>query len=143
MSFVRVERLRAPRAEEGRACGPCTACCTVMAVTELRKPSRRACDHVGYEGCRIHAERPASCRAFDCLWLRGAIADESMRPDLSGVMFDHFVVRGTTDSHTVAFELWSGALDAPEVRALIAALRELHPVASSLRDGTWVVPDQG
>ncbi len=44
---------------------------------------------------------------------------------------------------TVAFELWSGALDAPEVQALIAALSELHPVAVSLRDGTWVAPDEG
>ena len=143
MSFVRVERLRAPRPVDGRECGPCTVCCTVMAVTELRKPSRRACDHVTYEGCRIHAERPESCRAFDCLWLRGAIADESMRPDLSGVMLDHFVLRGTSESHTVAFELWSGAFDAPEVRALLEELGVLHPVARSLRDGAWVLPDEG
>ena len=70
---VRVERLRAKGAMEGRACGECTVCCTVMAVPELHKPNRRACDHVCDEGCAIHAERPQDCRDFHCLWLLSLI----------------------------------------------------------------------
>lgn len=109
-----------------------------MAVTELRKPSRRACDHVGAEGCAVHPERPAGCRAFHCLWLRGAIgADEALRPDALGVMFDYFVTRGTGEEHLLAFEVLPGALDAPAARAVLDALAGSHEVRLSYRDGRW------
>jgi hypothetical protein len=138
VTLVRLERLRSPGALAPRECGDCTACCTLMAVTELRKPSRRACDHVGREGCAIHPERPASCREFHCLWLRGAVAgDEALRPDALGVMFDYFVTRGTGETHVLAFELWPGALDEPAARGIIAELGRAHEVRLSYRDGRW------
>ena len=109
-----------------------------MAVTELRKPSRRACDHVGYDGCRVHPERPASCREFHCLWLRGAVAgDESLRPDALGVMLDYFVERTTGDEHLLAFELWPGAFEQPAARALLEELAREREVRLSYRDGRW------
>lgn len=144
MTLVRLDRLRAPGALAPRACGDCTACCTLLAVTELSKPSRRACDHVGREGCAIHADRPASCRAFHCLWLRGALAgDEASRPDALGVMFDHFVTRGTGEAHLLAFEVWPGALDAPAARALVDELARDHEVRLSYRDGRWSAVSRG
>lgn len=127
-----------------RECGDCTVCCSVMAVTELRKASRRSCEHVGPEGCRIHPERPASCREFHCLWLRGVVAgDEALRPDALGVMFDYFVTRGTGEEHLIAFELWSGALDEPAARSLLEELARTREVRLSYRDGRWstLAPD--
>ncbi|HUQ69252.1 MAG TPA: hypothetical protein VM165_07010 [Planctomycetaceae bacterium] len=80
-----------------RSCGSCTACCAVLAVVELRKPMRCACPHQAHDGCRIYADRPASCRQFNCLWLRGGLpADEAWRPDRLGVLFDSFT-RATDD----------------------------------------------
>jgi hypothetical protein len=138
VTLVRLERLRSPGAMAPRECGSCTVCCTVMAVTELRKPSRRACEHVDPEGCRIHPGRPAGCRLFHCLWLRGAVAgDEALRPDALGVMFDYFVTRATGEEHLIAFEVWPGALDEPAARSVLDALARTHAVRLSYRDGRW------
>jgi Fe-S-cluster containining protein len=140
VSFVRIERLRARGSEAGRACGACTACCTVMAVTELRKPSRRACEHVGRDGCRAHDARPESCRAFFCAWMRGAMAaDEALRPDALGVMVDWFTTRATGESHLLAFEVWPGAFDSAEARAVLAELARAQELRLSHRDGSWSV----
>jgi Fe-S-cluster containining protein len=74
-----------------RACGPCTLCCTLLRVDELRKlggvpcPAlRRAPDA---PGCSIHPTRPAVCRAYACLWLSGGL-EETDRPDLLGAILD-------------------------------------------------------
>jgi hypothetical protein len=138
VTFVLADRLRSPGAAPDRACGECTACCTLMAVPALRKPNRVACVHVRDQGCAIHAERPDDCRAFHCLWLRGAIAGgESARPDALGVMFDQFTLREDQSTHTIAFELWPGALDAPSCRAVLDELARSFTVALSYRDGRW------
>ncbi len=138
MSLVSADRLRTPGAAPGRTCGDCTACCTLLAITELHKPMRRACDHVGRDGCRIHPTRPASCRLFHCVWLRGALGDDDRtRPDHLGVMVDHFVERATGEAHTLAFELWPGAFASPEARAVLDALAQQGPVALAWRDGRW------
>jgi hypothetical protein len=74
-----------------RACGPCTLCCTLLRVDELRKLGgvpcaklRRAPDP---PGCGIHATRPGVCRAYACLWLSGGLEEED-RPDLLGAILD-------------------------------------------------------
>src|SRR5690348_6121196 len=100
----------------GRECGGCTACCTVLAVRELDKPMRWACDHVHCAGCRIYDTRPPSCREFHCRWLRGSVgADDALRPDRCGVMFDGFFSVTRNRLRFVAFELWDGAFDGPAV----------------------------
>ncbi len=136
--FVHVDRLLARRASPPRECGSCTACCTVMAVQELAKPARRACDHVSGVGCTVHSDRPESCREFNCVWLRGGIVgDEATRPDELGVCFDAFK---NTDSGTVmlyAFELWEGALQTREAQQIIEALAVHNEVHLSYRDRTW------
>jgi Fe-S-cluster containining protein len=132
------ELLLAESAAPGLECGTCTACCTIMAVTELNKPARWACPHVASAGCGIYAARPESCRAFNCVWLRGAIGDdESLRPDRLGVLFDCFVSATTGKIRSVAFELWTGAFTEPRAARAIARVAADRELELSYRDGTW------
>ena len=115
---VRVKAVR----PMGRACGGCTACCTAMAVDELYKPGFAPCRHMraAGDGCSCYGSRPASCRAFECLWLRGLVltADEH-RPDRIGL-----VLTPTEDERTiVAREVRPGASAEPAARILLAQLR--------------------
>ena len=132
------EQLVADRPAAGRECGTCTACCTVLAIAELQKPARWACSHVACDRCGIYERRPQSCRDFNCVWLRGAIAgDESLRPDKLGLLFDFFYSTATKRERFVAFELWNGAFDAPSAAALLLELAAGREVELSYRDGTW------
>ena len=73
-----------------KECGGCTQCCRTMAITELAKPAHEWCKHCSIgKGCNIYAERPASCRSFNCLWLQVApeVLDASYRPDRLKVVF--------------------------------------------------------
>lgn len=74
-----------------RQCGECTACCTILGIEELGKPSRQPCPHECDHGCFIYGQRPASCRAFKCLWLsdddcRKQLLHNAERPDRCGIM---------------------------------------------------------
>jgi hypothetical protein len=69
-----------------RECGACTACCTAVAVFELRKPVGEKCRHVSHKGCGTYASRPSECQMFECLWLRGHFAIHD-RPDKLGAVF--------------------------------------------------------
>lgn len=64
-------------------CGGCTACCKIMKVRELDKPANVWCAHcrIG-SGCGIYAERPESCRVYECLWLKTQRMDRPMAPAL-------------------------------------------------------------
>lgn len=76
------------------ACGSCTMCCKVMAITELEKPRDQWCKHVDKGvGCTIYETRPESCRGFECVWLQsqakpGYEWDASLRPDRCHVVVD-------------------------------------------------------
>jgi len=71
----------------GLVCGSCTACCRNEQIRlgpgddpqrydievrtdgtwiAARADGRPGCRYLGLRGCRIYAERPAACRAFDC-----------------------------------------------------------------------------
>lgn len=80
--------------DQERECGSCSACCTVIAVPEIEKGTYESCEHLCETGCGIYADRPASCRTFECQWLRGVLEvdgaiDVAMRPDVCGVIFDY------------------------------------------------------
>lgn len=125
-------------AVEARQCGACTACCTLLAVVELGKPMRWACDHVDCAGCRVYDARPQSCRQFECLWLRGEIGvDESSRPDHLGIMFDGFTSQKTNKPRFVALEVWNGAFDEPAGSAILHEAARSREVELSYRDGSW------
>ena len=69
-----------------RACGSCTLCCAIFGVPEIAKPIYEPCLQRTAQGCAIHADRPQSCRNFECFWLMDDSFPEDMRPDLCGVV---------------------------------------------------------
>lgn len=69
-------------APAGRTCGSCTLCCKLMGVPELKKPPARWCASCDQgTGCTVYAERPPSCRNFQCFWLMDENFPEEFRPD--------------------------------------------------------------
>lgn len=142
----------------GFDCGDCTACCTVLAVTELNKPMRVACQHQCRDGCRTYLARPAGCRQFNCLWLRGALrnlesatdsvaylsiqisenpADETLRPDHSGVIWDYFIDGKDRLPHLVAFEVWTDAFRRSANFHFLERVSDQFRLRLSFRDGQW------
>jgi len=81
----------------GRSCGPCTLCCTVMAVDrpEMQKEAGVTCRHCK-GGCTIYETRPALCRDFHCGWRQLPILDDDWRPDRSGVFVEVEVIDDQT-----------------------------------------------
>lgn len=126
MDPKRIDELAAAR--QARPCGECTACCTVMAVTELKKPRGQACPHICAAGCAIYSERPDSCRRFDCLWRLGFARDDD-RPDRLGVIFD--ITPPDRDSGlqaVMAFEARPGAFAEHKVRYQLERHAKRHLV---------------
>lgn len=73
-----------------KGCGTCTACCKILGVVELEKPVQTWCQHCAKgKGCKIYADRPTSCRGFECIWLQsqkqpewdGVVLADNLRPD--------------------------------------------------------------
>ena len=78
-----------------RQCGECSLCCTVLRVDEIAKLGGTRCQHVrSGAGCAIHARRPAICRGYECMWLRGKLRDKD-RPDRLGAVLDLVPVGGS------------------------------------------------
>lgn len=94
-----------------RRCDGCTACCTVMGVTELNKPYYEPCAHLCEGGCGIYKDRPKSCHAYMCGWLGGQIDGE--RPDKQGLMVDATLLLGSIVVYIV-HEVYPGAAETPE-----------------------------
>jgi hypothetical protein len=78
-----------------RACGDCTACCTVLTVDtpDFKKPADTPCTHLATHGCGIHAVRPAICRSWFCGWRRVAGLPDEARPDRPGLLVSLNFVR--------------------------------------------------
>lgn len=121
--------------DPGRECGGCTACCKALSVAELAKPSNRWCNHcdVG-SGCTVYADRPKSCRDFNCLWRAGALGDAD-RPDRIKCVFwtpseSWRLHGGKREQLLMAAEPAPGmALNDPRASSIIAgALRSGIPV---------------
>lgn len=111
-----------------RACGSCSACCHVIGVPELQKGRYEPCTHLCVSGCGIYAERPGSCRTFECQWLRGALEvdgsiDTELRPDASGVIFDYQPDTAFGEMY-VAWEVEPGASARGHARSIIEGLEE-------------------
>ncbi len=82
---------------EGRVCGDCTLCCTLMAIDkpEIQKEAGVPCRYCA-GGCTIYQTRPALCRDYFCGWRYLPILDDSWRPDRSGVFVELEEVDGQT-----------------------------------------------
>lgn len=137
LSAINSERLFSETAAPGRECGDCSVCCILPEIGELAKPPRVACLHLSNGKCSCYDKRPSACRAFNCLWLRGALSspDVSWRPDLSGVLLDAYLSIPTGERRIVASEVWAGALDSEGMRELLAGLALFGQVAIYYRDG--------
>lgn len=117
---------------KSRVCGDCT----VLGVADLPqyKPPGVPCQHLSQtcSGCSIYDSRPTSCREYECLWRKGNISDEDMRPDKIGLIFDE-AAEGR-DSLMWKYraitcrEVFDGASEAPRARDLIAVLSAQVPV---------------
>lgn len=109
------------RAQAGRECGECTACCTVTAVYELNKPTGVRCCHLA-DRCSIYDTRPRSCHAFACNWLlrRDPAQADDLRPDRLGLMFTTIITR--LGGVLVAWEVWPEARSSEHCQRLLAEL---------------------
>lgn len=78
-----------------RACGDCTACCTVLTVDtpDFTKSAGTPCGYLSAGGCGIHDVRPRICRTWFCAWRRVANMPDEARPDLSGLLVSVNFVR--------------------------------------------------
>jgi hypothetical protein len=113
-----------------RECGPCTLCCTLLRVDELRKlggvPCRALRRAPAAPGCSIHATRPGVCRAYACLWLSGGL-EEADRPDLLGAILD--VATEGLVTRLRVHEATSGAYErSPRLREIVERHRGAMPV---------------
>jgi hypothetical protein len=115
-------------------CGSCTMCCKLLGIggdefrsEPFRKPAGEWCPHCAIgQGCKVYAERPATCRSFQCLYLQGMLRGEPLppdfRPDRCGV-----VISPTTDGQLVAsvdphkIEAWQRGTVAVWLRAAVRA----------------------
>jgi len=79
---------------QGRKCGTCTACCTVIPIPELSKRANVTCKFVQANQCSIYPNRPKCCRGFFCEWIDGELP-EGARPDISGVVIQLNVIADT------------------------------------------------
>lgn len=117
-----------------RTCGPCTLCCTLLAIPEIQKPAGSRCEHVCDAGCSVYADRPYSCRKFECLWLKGE-TPEWARPDNIGVVFDVMKPRITGKTMPVlVIEEFSGAHKQEIVRPIIDEFDATRDVLIVSRD---------
>ena len=114
------------QAAANRACGECTACCTVMGVVELNKAGYTPCPH-DCGRCAIYESRPKTCRIWSCGWLLGHIeGDERRRPDRLGLMFNREALAGRPI--TVAYEVWPGAAREPNNEYLLRKISQTLPI---------------
>ncbi len=66
----------------GRECGACNLCCKLVAFPDVPKPAGKWCQHVDQgRGCKIHSERPETCRAFHCEWMLNGGLTPEWKPD--------------------------------------------------------------
>ena len=123
-----------------RECGPCTACCTALAIAELNKPTFQSCSHLCDTGCDIYARRPGSCADYQCLWLQGHLAEED-RPDLLGVIFTTTADPADVARSTLPMlvEYREGALASPRLQQAIEGLLRHRPVVVMTRAGRRVL----
>jgi len=109
-----------------RECGPCTVCCTVMGVEELKKKNYQRCCYLT-ERCSIYEARPPGCRDWSCNWLLGTLeGDERRRPDQLGLMFT-YELKGEKMILT-AYEVWDGASQQSDARLLLDKLQQKWPI---------------
>lgn len=123
-----------------RECGPCSLCCSVLRVDELKKLGGVRCPHqLDAGGCGIHPSRPKICRAYRCLWLQGGLQDGD-RPDKLGAIVN--ILSQVAQPRLSIQEAAPGAWDrSPRLRAIADRYRESIPVRL-VEAGNYLDPDR-
>lgn len=98
-----------------RTCGDCQACCKIMPISEIGKPSNTRCSKQKFGvGCKVYGTQaqPPSCKRWSCWWLLSPEFNLP-RPDRAGYIVDpmqDFVVIGE-DVHAgkrvPALQIWA------------------------------------
>lgn len=65
-------------------CGDCKQCCILPLIDDpkLKKPAFQPCDHLCKDGCGVYWQRPQTCKAFQCQWLKSQTRNDRMAPEL-------------------------------------------------------------
>jgi len=104
----------------GRSCGDCTLCCKTLGIAELGKPQGQWCPHCAIgRGCKIYADRPPSCREFNCLYLTEASLGEGWKPSRSKI-----VLVAESDSNRLTAHVDAQRPDAWQKEPFYAQLKE-------------------
>lgn len=96
-------------------CGECTACCTMLPVAAINKPSNTPCQHLCGRGCSIYENRPTTCAEFECAYLHANNIPKSLRPDKCGIIFikrTDRIFSGVLLSNRKTTEVAKGQIDA-------------------------------
>jgi hypothetical protein len=89
-----------------------------MAIEELAKRAGSWCQHCKPgRGCLIHANRPAECRSFSCLWLVDDNLDQRWKPSKSKLVL-------TTSEDGVEIRCDPGFPDAWRKEPLLSEIRQ-------------------
>ena len=71
----------------GRECGSCTLCCSLLAIDEINKPKGEHCPNCDLgTGCRIYQKRPQECHDFYCGFLTQETLAEYWYPAISRIV---------------------------------------------------------
>lgn len=106
----------------------------MLGVTELHKPVNVRCTFVCEQGCSVYETRPQTCRNWSCDWKNGLIAEEELRPDRLGIIFD-LRLEGA-DPILCLWEVWDGAAEQPLLEPILAEVYLQAPSVVMKQDGT-------
>lgn len=119
---------------DDHCCGDCHACCIHLPIPAGEvclnaKPPGVMCPHLGERGCLDYAERPATCRQFQCVWLTEPSWPLAWRPEESGLL----CLRENVDngvSAALVYEIAPAALDRSTTEPILARLTESTAVVA-------------
>ena len=133
-----------------RHCGDCRLCCTLVPVEQLHKPANTRCQHQFSGGCRIYAQRPGSCRMWNCAWLTDPTTADLHRPDRAHYVIDTVpdtvVAENDGERHVVdVYQVWidpahPDAHRDPALRAWLAAMGTPALVRNGNTSAVFIAP---
>ena len=95
-------------------CGNCTLCCELPPLAEIGKKAGELCIYCE-EGCNRYETRPEPCKEFECAYYQVEVANEALRPDRCGVMFEKIeesLMVGTIDPKAGEYPHLNGQISA-------------------------------
>ena len=73
-----------------KECGECHVCCAGVlrgnAHGNKFGGDNGACRFLVNKECVIYKDRPEACKNYQCAWTQNLFDDETMRPDISGIL---------------------------------------------------------